>query len=102
MTDRATLLREYDRARAYTDELWRDLTPDAEFDAIMDSTVPERLRGALPAVERVAAFRATVAERVHVRISGVRANDLSRAMPDIPVSDHLACIDDYLVVGTEP
>src|SRR6478752_598195 len=28
MRDVAALLREYDRARAYTDELWRDLTPD--------------------------------------------------------------------------
>ncbi|MGW1962656.1 DinB family protein [Streptomyces sp. NPDC001935] len=28
MYDLTALLREYDRARAYTDELWRDLTPD--------------------------------------------------------------------------
>ena len=28
MQEIAALLREYDRARAYTDALWRDLTPD--------------------------------------------------------------------------
>lgn len=28
MHDLEALLREYDRARAYTDDLWRDLTPD--------------------------------------------------------------------------
>jgi hypothetical protein len=28
MNDVTALLREYDRARAYTDQLWRDLTPD--------------------------------------------------------------------------
>ena len=27
MHDVEALLREYDRARAYTDELWKDLTP---------------------------------------------------------------------------
>ncbi|MDT0547474.1 MULTISPECIES: DinB family protein [Streptomyces] len=28
MRELEALLREYDRARAYTDELWKDLTPD--------------------------------------------------------------------------
>ncbi|MFF4147764.1 hypothetical protein ACFY0A_42330 [Streptomyces sp. NPDC001698] len=28
MYDVTTLLHEYDRARAFTDELWKDLTPD--------------------------------------------------------------------------
>jgi DinB superfamily len=28
MHDVEALLREYDRARAYTDELWKDLSPD--------------------------------------------------------------------------
>jgi hypothetical protein len=28
MNGLAGLLREYDRARAYTDQLWKDLTPD--------------------------------------------------------------------------
>lgn len=104
------LLREYDRAIAYTDELWRDLTPDevtwrpheqssaigwhlghqahvAHFmirnltaaepspdpalDGLMDSANPEKFRGALPTVERLTAFRTTVAERVHARIGDI-------------------------------
>ncbi|NUP47474.1 MAG: DinB family protein [Catenulispora sp.] len=104
------LLREYDRARAYTDQLWKDLrpeevtwrphedssaigwhlghqahvahfmirnltaaepSPDPELDELMDSARPERLRGALPGIERLAAFRATVAERVHARMTAI-------------------------------
>ncbi|MBO1330235.1 DinB family protein [Streptomyces sp. VRA16 Mangrove soil] len=110
MYDLTALLREYDRARAYTDDLWRDLTPDevvwrphedssaigwhlghqahvAHFmvrnltaaepspdpglDAVMDSANPEKFRGALPTVERLGAFRDTVAERVHARIGDI-------------------------------
>ncbi|GLY68048.1 DinB family protein [Amycolatopsis taiwanensis] len=104
------LLREYDRARAYTDALWKDLTPDEvvwrpnenssaigwhlghqahvahfmirnliaaepspdpELDGLMDSAQPERFRGALPTIKRLAAFRDTVAERVHARIGAI-------------------------------
>ncbi|MFD8073412.1 DinB family protein [Streptomyces sp. NPDC059718] len=106
------LLREYDRARAYTDSLWQDLTadevtwrphedssaigwhlghqahvahfmvrnltaaepsPDPELDALMDSANPEKFRGALPTVQRLAAFRDTVAERVHTRLGAIAA-----------------------------
>lgn len=113
------LLREYDRARAYTDELWRDLTPDEvtwrphenssaigwhlghqahvahfmirnltaaepspdpELDGIMDSANPEKFRGALPTVERLGAFRDTVAERVHARMRSIAAGKV--AAPD--------------------
>lgn len=88
------LLREYDRARAYTDQLWKDLSPqeitwrpeedssaigwhlghqahvahfmvrnltaaepspDPELDDLLDSARPERLRGSLPAIERLTA-----------------------------------------------
>jgi hypothetical protein len=105
-----SLLREYDRARAYTDDLWKDLTPDEvtwrphenssaigwhlghqahvahfmirnltaaepspdpELDGLMDSANPEKFRGALPTVERLTAFRDTVAERVHARIGAI-------------------------------
>lgn len=104
------LLREYDRARAYTDELWRDLTPDEvvwrpkedfsaigwhlghqahvahfmvrnltaaepspdpELDGLMDSSCPEKFRGALPTVERLARFREVVADRVHARLGAI-------------------------------
>jgi hypothetical protein len=112
MIDIAILLTEYDRARAYTDDLWRDLTPDEviwrphenssaigwhlghqahvahfmirnliaaepspdpELDALMDSAQPERFRGALPPVERLADFRDAVAGSVHDRINAIHA-----------------------------
>jgi DinB superfamily len=104
------LLEEYDRALAYTDDLWRDLSPDEvvwrphenfsgigwhlghqahvahfmvrnltaaepspdpELDGIMDSANPEQFRGALPTTDRLAAFRSTVAERVHARLGDI-------------------------------
>jgi hypothetical protein len=107
MFDVTELLVEYDQARAYTDELWRDLrsdellwrpnkdasaigwhlghqahvahfmvrnltaaepSPDPELDALMDSATPERSRGVLPEIRRLADFRATVADRVHARM----------------------------------
>ncbi|MFJ8856518.1 DinB family protein [Streptomyces sp. NPDC102437] len=110
MHDVEALLREYDRARAYTDDLWRDLgpdevvwrphenssaigwhlghqahvahfmvrnltaaepSPDPELDALLDSAQPERLRGALPTVQRLQDFRSAVAERVHARMGDI-------------------------------
>jgi hypothetical protein len=107
---------EYDHARAYTDEPWKDLTPDevtwrprenssaigwhlghqahvAHFmirnltaaepspdpalDGLMDSARPEQFRGALPTVQRLSAFRETVAERVHARIGDIAAGNVS-------------------------
>lgn len=115
MSDVAALLREYDRARAYIDLLWKDLTPDQvtwrphenssaigwhlghqahvahftirnltaaepspdpELDGLMDSANPEHFRGALPTVERLTAFRDTVAERVHARIGAMAASNV--------------------------
>lgn len=115
MTTLHELLHEYDRARAYTDQLWLDLTPDEvtwrphdefsaigwhlghqahvahfmvrnltaaepspdpELDAIMDSANPEKFRGALPTVERLAAFRTIVAERVHARLGNIAAGNV--------------------------
>jgi len=116
MHDVRALLREYDRARAYTDELWKDLSPeevtwrpqenfsaigwhlghqahvahfmirnltaaepspDPALDALMDSALPERFRGDLPTVRRLAAFRDTVAKRVHARIGEIAAGNVS-------------------------
>ncbi|WP_103347659.1 DinB family protein [Amycolatopsis sp. CA-128772] len=109
------LLREYDRARAYTDDLWKDLTadevvwrpsenssaigwhlghqahvahfmvrnltaaepsPDPELDGLMDSANPEQFRGALPTIDRLTAFRDTVAERVHARVGAIAAGQV--------------------------
>jgi hypothetical protein len=122
------LLREYDRARAYTDQLWRDLTPDEvtwrphenssaigwhlghqahvahfmirnltaaepspdpELDALMDSASPEQFRGALPTVRRLAAFRGTVAERVHARVGGIAAGRVGAPAQLTIVAVHL-------------
>ena len=118
MHELKALLTEYDRARAYTEELWADLTPDEvtwrphedssaigwhlghqahvahfmirnltaaepspapDLDAVMDSANPEKFRGALPTVERLAAFRGTVAERVHARIGNIAAGQVAAA-----------------------
>ncbi|MFD5633111.1 DinB family protein [Streptomyces sp. NPDC127077] len=128
MYDLTALLREYDRARGYTDELWRDLTPDEviwrphenssaigwhlghqghvahfmirnltaaepspdpELDGIMDSANPEKFRGALPTVERLAAFRAAVAERVHARIGDIAAGNVGAPTQLTVVATHL-------------
>ncbi len=122
------LLDHYDVARAYTDELWRDLTadeiiwrpheessaigwhlghqahvahfmirnltaaepsPDPAVDAVMDSAVPEALRGDLPSVERLRAFRATVAERVHVRLGAIAAGRVGAPDQMVIVGGHL-------------
>jgi len=122
------LLREYDRARAYTDELWKDLSPDEvtwrphenssaigwhlghqahvahfmirnltaaepspdpELDALMDSANPEQFRGALPTVERLTAFRDTVAERVHARIGDIAAGKVGAPTQLAVVGTHL-------------
>jgi hypothetical protein len=131
MHELKALLREYDRARAYTDELWSDLTPDEvtwrphedssaigwhlghqahvahfmirnltaaepspdpELDGLMDSANPEKFRGALPTVERLRAFRSTVAERVHARIGNIAAGDVG-------APNQMTVIGGYLLVA---
>ncbi|MET8955516.1 DinB family protein [Streptomyces sp. NPDC004393] len=128
MHELKALLREYDRACAYTDDLWRDLThdevtwrphenssaigwhlghqahvahfvirnltaaepsPDPELDGLMDSANPEKFRGALPTVERLTAFRHTVAERVHARIGDIAAGQVSAPSQLTVVGTHL-------------
>ncbi len=122
------LLREYDRACAYTDQLWKDLTPDEvtwrphenssaigwhlghqahvahfmirnltaaepspdpELDALMDSAQPEKFRGTLPTVQRLAAFRDTVAARVHARIGDIAAGKVGAPTQLAVVATHL-------------
>jgi len=122
------LLKEYDRARGYTDELWRDLSPDEivwrphenssaigwhlghqahvahfmvrnltaaepspdpELDGIMDSANPEQFRGTLPTVERLTAFRDTVASRVHARIGDIAGGRVGAPAQLAVVAQHL-------------
>ncbi|MFH8517017.1 DinB family protein [Streptomyces gelaticus] len=122
------LLREYDRARAYTDDLWKDLapdevtwrphenssaigwhlghqahvahfmvrnltaaepSPDPELDGLMDSASPEKFRGALPTIERLTAFRDTVAERVHARMRAIASGNVTAPEQLTIVASHL-------------
>ncbi|GGV87700.1 hypothetical protein GCM10015535_37420 [Streptomyces gelaticus] len=122
------LLREYDRARAYTDDLWKDLapdevtwrphenssaigwhlghqahvahfmvrnltaaepSPDPELDGLMDSANPEKFRGALPTIERLTAFRDTVAERVHARMRAIASGNVTAPEQLTIVASHL-------------
>ncbi|WP_432845353.1 DinB family protein [Amycolatopsis sp. CA-161197] len=122
------LLREYDRARAYTDLLWKDLSadevtwrpnenssaigwhlghqahvahfmvrnltaaepsPDPELDGLMDSAQPEQFRGALPTVERLTAFRKTVAARVHARLGAIAGGQVGAPDQLTVVGRHL-------------
>lgn len=46
-------------------------SPDAGLEAVMDSATLEVDRGDLPALDRIAAYRAVVAERVHVRLGDI-------------------------------
>jgi hypothetical protein len=131
MFDVAELLIEYDRARAYTDHLWRDLgveevhwrpdqnssaigwhlghqahvahfmvrnltaaepSPDPALDHLMDSAYPEPNRGDLPGLERLAAFRATVADRVHVRINAIDDGQVGAPAQLRIVAQHLLVV----------
>lgn len=46
-------------------------SPDPGLDALMDSATPESARGGLPELDRLAAFRDTVAARVRARIEAI-------------------------------
>lgn len=111
----AELLVEFDRALAYTDRLWTDLSadevvwrpheessaigwhlghqaavahfmvrnltaaepsPDPELDSLMDSATPERQRGELPPVDRLAEYRRAVADRVRFRIGAIERGEV--------------------------
>ncbi|WP_251065974.1 hypothetical protein [Streptomyces sp. ISL-36] len=50
---------------------------------------PERFRGALPTVERLADFRDTVAERVHARINDIAAGRVAAQAQLTVVATHL-------------
>lgn len=46
-------------------------SPDPEVEPMMDSATPEADRGDLPSSDRIARYRAAVAQRVHVRMRDV-------------------------------
>jgi hypothetical protein len=48
-------------------------SPDPDLDGLMDSATPERQRGDLPPVERLADYRRAVADRVRFRIGAIEA-----------------------------
>ncbi|HEX3826670.1 MAG TPA: DinB family protein [Sporichthyaceae bacterium] len=52
-------------------------SPDADLEPLMDSATPERIRGDLPDLRRLADFRAQVAERVHARTGAIAARAVS-------------------------
>jgi len=113
--DIAPLLAEFDRAVAYTDALWADLTQDevhwrpsenssaigwhlghqaavshymvrnltaaeppldADLDVLMDSATAEPLRGALPDLARLRAYRDASADRLRFRIGNIESGDV--------------------------
>ena len=46
-------------------------SPDPALDSLMDAANPEPTRGGLPDLDRLSAFRAAVAERVHSRMGDI-------------------------------
>lgn len=65
-------------------------SPDPELDGSTDSADPEQFRGALPTVQRLTAFRDTVAGRVHARTGTIAGGG----------ADGLARVDGHLVLDT--
>ncbi len=51
-------------------------SPDPDLDRLMDSATPPRERGDLPDLDRLASYRATVAERVRFRIGEIAAGNV--------------------------
>lgn len=49
---------------------------DPELDRLMDSATPERERGLLPDLSRLRGYRATAAERLHVRMGDIARGDV--------------------------
>jgi hypothetical protein len=67
-------------------------SPDPELDAVMDSATPERDRGDLPDLGRLAEYRNNVAQRVRVRIG-----DIDRGVVGAP--EQLRTIAETLLVA---
>jgi DinB superfamily len=63
-------------------------SPDAELEGIMDSATDEKDRGHLPDLERLAAYRSAVSERVRYRIG-----DIERGNVGAPAHQHFIAIN---------
>jgi DinB superfamily len=63
-------------------------SPDAELEGIMDSATEEKDRGHLPDLERLAAYRSAVSERVCCRIG-----DIERGNVGAPAHQHFIAIN---------
>ncbi|MFK8024578.1 MAG: DinB family protein [Ilumatobacter sp.] len=51
-------------------------SPDPALDALMDSATPEPARGDLPGLDRILAYRTSVAERTRFRIGAIERGDV--------------------------
>lgn len=52
-------------------------SPDPELEAVCDSATPEARRGAIDDLDRVARYRAAVADRVRARLTTIGAGDVA-------------------------
>jgi DinB family protein len=66
-----------------------ELSPDPELEAVLDSATPETGRGDLPAPDRIAAYRATVAGRVHARLGDIERGQVNAPNQLRVVGQHL-------------
>jgi hypothetical protein len=118
------LLREYDRARAYTDDLWKDLSPDEVtwrphenssaigwhlgHQAHVAHFMIRNLTAAEPSPDPELDLLMDSAQLVNHEyqhdqwISEVRAGNLGHALPPDPTSDGLSRVDGYLVLSPYP
>jgi hypothetical protein len=67
-------------------------SPDPDLEPVMDSATPEADRGDLPAPDRIAGYRAAVADRVCVRLRDI---DHGR----VGAADQLRVVGQYLLVA---
>ncbi len=67
-------------------------SPDPDLEPAMDSANPEANRGDLPAPDRIADYRAAVAQRVHVRL-----RDIDQGQVGAP--DQLRVVGQHLLVA---
>ena len=69
-----------------------ELSPDPYLEPVMDSANPEADRGDLPGLDRIAGYRAAVAERVHVRLRDIDDGQVS-------APDQLRVVGQHLLIA---